>query len=112
LRVTPFRCLGRHAVGLVYHQHVIKEVQLRPDAEEALRAEAERSGRSEQDVIREAVDSYLGLQPKTTGNSDLDDLIARGLVKPPREPYRKAISRIKLLPGMTTEDLLDREDRI
>jgi hypothetical protein len=87
------------------------KLRLRPDAEEAVRVEAQRSGRSQQDVIRDAVDQYLGLRPTTTGNRDLDDLIARGLVRAPREPYRKASKLIPLPPGVTTLDLLDREDR-
>jgi len=86
-------------------------LRLRPDAEEAVRAEAQRSGRSQQQVIRDAVDRYLALTPDAAPTSDLDALIAAGAVRPPRTPYRKARKRISLPTGVTTAELLDREDR-
>jgi predicted DNA-binding protein len=86
-------------------------LRLRPEAEEAVRAEAARSGRSQQEVIRDAVDRYLALKPDTTQANDLDVLIAAGTVRPPRTPYRKARRRITLPAGMTSADLLDRADR-
>jgi len=86
-------------------------LRLRPDAEEAVRAEARRSGRSQQEVIRDAVDRYLGLTPDPAQTNDLDALIATGTVRPPRTPYRKARKRITLPAGLTTADLLDRDDR-
>jgi predicted transcriptional regulator len=36
-------------------------LRLSPEAEAALRAEADRANRSQQDLIRDAVDQYLGL---------------------------------------------------
>lgn len=36
-------------------------LRLRPEAETALRKEAERTGRSQQDLIREALDRYLSI---------------------------------------------------
>jgi hypothetical protein len=86
-------------------------LRLRPEAEEAVRAEAARSGRSQQEVIRDAVDRYLALKPDTTQAGDLDMLIAGGTVRPPRTPYRKASRRMTLPIGMTSADLLDRADR-
>jgi hypothetical protein len=87
-------------------------LRLRPEAEAALRAEARRSGRSQQDVIRTAVDRYLALV--RTGDSlgsDLDTLVSTGAVRPPRMPYRRPRRRLALPAGVTTADLLDREDR-
>lgn len=82
-------------------------LRLRPETENALREEAERTGRSQQDLIRRALDEFLGLVPVRT--ETLDDLIAAGVASAPR-PLRP-ITRVTLPPGMTTERLLDREDR-
>lgn len=85
-------------------------LRLRPEAEEALRAEAERSGRSQQELLREAVDRYLGLgtsEPK----HEWDHLLDSGKVLPPRGSYRKVVPTIELAPGQRSIDLLDREDR-
>lgn len=84
-------------------------LRLRPDAEEALRAEAARSRRSQQDVLRAAVDSYLGIGDGEPGAVQ-DELLASGKVRPPRSPYRK------VHPGDAVSDvssliLLDRADR-
>ncbi len=87
-------------------------LRLRRDAEEALRLEAERTGRSQQDVIREAIDRHLGLLPNKALRGELDALIESGMVRPPRTPYRRATKRITLPDGLTSADLLDRHDRI
>jgi len=89
---------------------VATNLRLRPATEAALRDAAERTGRSQQDLIREAVDQYLehGLAPK---RSSLQQLIDAGLVVPSRIPYRRAENPITLPEGMTTADLLDRDDR-
>ena len=87
-------------------------LRLRRDAEEALRAEAERTGRSQQEVIRTAIDLHLGLSPKTAEASELDVMIASGTVRPPRTPYRRATRRITLPESVSSADLLDRSDRI
>ncbi len=86
-------------------------LRLRPDAEDAVRAEAKRTGRSQQEVIREAIDRYLVLGPETAG-SDLDLLVASGAVRPPRLPYRRPRRRLTLPVGVTTAELLDRSDRV
>jgi predicted transcriptional regulator len=83
-------------------------LRLGPETEIALRKAAQSSGRSQQEIIRQAVDRFLGLG---SGGDDLADLIARGVVIPPREPLRHASARLKLPPGVTSLDLLDREDR-
>ncbi|HLI02425.1 MAG TPA: ribbon-helix-helix protein, CopG family [Acidimicrobiales bacterium] len=82
-------------------------LRLGPEAEEAVRAEAQRSGRSQQDVIREAVDRYLGLSRPPA--SDRPDHF--GAAPRPRTPYRKMARRLVLPTGMTSESLLDRDDR-
>lgn len=85
-------------------------LRLRPEAEAALRDAAERTGRSQQELIREAVDQYLQLGA-TLGRSSFQQLVDAGLVIPSRTPYRRAENPITLPDGMTTADLLDRDDR-
>jgi hypothetical protein len=86
-------------------------LRLRPDAEAAVRAEAQRSGRSQQEVIRDAIDRQLGLTARTDGSRHDEALIASGAVRPPREPFRAAATRIEPPAGVTTLDLLAREER-
>lgn len=86
-------------------------LRLGPEAEAALKAEAERTGRSQQDILREAIGRYLGLVPQR-GDTNVDPLVASGKLRPPRRPYRKVFPRLRLRPGETVVDLIDREDRI
>ncbi len=87
-------------------------LRLRPETEAALRAEAERTGRSQQQIIRDALDEYLNIpSPNRTpgarrGGSRRLDLI------PARVPYRRPHRLLELPEGVTSIDLLDREDRI
>jgi hypothetical protein len=87
-------------------------LRLGPDAEEAVRREAQRTGRSQQDVIREAVSRHLGLPVGEGLRGDLSMLVSTGTVRPPRAPYRRVVKRLSLPPGITSADLLDRDDRI
>ncbi len=83
-------------------------LRLLPETEKALRSESERTGRSQQDLIRRALDEYLGLVPSSTAT--LDELISAGVVTAPR-PLLPIPARLTLPPGMTSQELLDREDR-
>lgn len=87
-------------------------LRLRADAEAAVRAAAQRTGRSQQDVLRAAVDSYLGLDEATAPRSDREVLIATGTVRPARTPFRAEQPKLTLPAGTDTTDLLGREDRI
>lgn len=87
-------------------------LRLRREAEEAVRAEAQRAGRSQQDVIREAVDRYLGLTSRGARTTELDELIASGAVLRPRVPYRRPRRRLTLPDGVSSAELLDRTDRL
>ena len=87
-------------------------LRLRPEAEQALRAAAARTGQSQQGLIREAVDRYLGLDKATAPQSDSAALIAAGIVRPARSQFRRADELISLPAGVTTLDLLDRDDRV
>lgn len=82
-------------------------LRLRPETERALKQRSERTGRSQQDLIRAALDEYLGLVPPSV--QTLDELIAAGVVSAPR-PQRPA-PRFSLPAGLTSAELLDRADR-
>lgn len=87
-------------------------LRLNVEAEEAVRREAQRTGRSQQDVIREAIARHLGLTTAGSSRSELEMLVATGTVRTPRTPHRSISKRLTLPPGITSDDLLDRRDRI
>ena len=78
-------------------------LRLPEELESELRAEAERSGRSQHEIILRALGEYLS---RPTASE------ARRMLKPPRTPFTVAPVRLRLPDGMTSLDLLDREDRI
>ena len=84
-------------------------LRLRADAEAALRAESARSGRSQQEILRDALDRYLDL----TGEEDSsgDALLRSGTLLPPRTRYRKVTPTTILSAGVSSLDLLDRDER-
>ena len=73
----------------------------------ALREAAKSRGKSQQQIIREALERFLGLEEELT---DRDRAIASGLVKE-GTPYRRATPTLVLPAGITSLDLLDRDDR-
>jgi hypothetical protein len=87
-------------------------LRLRPDAQDAVRAEAARTGRSQQDLIRTAVDEYLHLAPTEVGHTDVEVLMGTGQVLPPRSVFRQADELIALPRAVSSLDLLDRDDRV
>lgn len=72
----------------------------------ALREASQRTGRSQQELLREAIDRYLGL---ATDEQSRDRAVAIGLVKPPSR-FLDVEPKIRLAEGRTTLDLLDRDD--
>lgn len=85
-------------------------LRLRPEAEAALRAEAERSGRSQQEILRDALDRYLNL---AGGDQPSEDpLLRSGVLLPPRTPYRKVTPVTTPPGGVTSLNLLDRDERL
>ncbi len=87
-------------------------LRLPPDTAEALRERAASTGRSQQELIREAVENYLGLGTESLPfRGSVDDLVARGLARRPDVPYREATRMLVLPDGMNSLDLLQREDR-
>ena len=87
-------------------------LRLRHEAAEAVRRAAERTGRSQQEVIREAVDRHLGLTESNAQDRALDDSLAGGVLRRPRTSFRKSARRIALPDSVTSAELLDRADRI
>ena len=71
--------------------HMATNLRLRPATETALRDEAART--------------------QTPLRRPMEDLIAVGIVRPPVESFRRANRLLKLPEGVTSMDLLDREDR-
>lgn len=80
-------------------------LRLGEDAVAALRDAARRSGRSQQDLLREAVNQYLGL-----GSCDnpRDRAVSAGLVKAP-SPFTDVEPDVALPAGLAVRDLLDRD---
>ena len=73
----------------------------------ALREASQRTGRSQQDLLREAIDCFLGLRNDEPAR---DRAVASGLVKAPT-PFLDVTPSIKLGRGRTTLDLLERDER-
>jgi hypothetical protein len=84
-------------------------LRLSAEAEAALRAEAQRTGRSQQDILREALARYLGM---VTSQSGVDPLITSRRVNPPRVPFRDVRPSLRLGDGERSVDLLERDDRV
>lgn len=71
----------------------------------ALRAAAAETGRSQQDILREAVNRYLGLDEPSNSR---ERALSQGLVKEPT-PMQDTDPSVRLSPGVGTLDLLDRD---
>ncbi|MDK3257119.1 ribbon-helix-helix protein, CopG family [Blastococcus capsensis] len=78
-------------------------LRLSDAAAKALRQAAAATGRPQQQLIREALDRYLGLEP---GESDRARARAAGSVRP-GTPFRDVAPTVHLPPGATTRDLLE-----
>ncbi len=74
----------------------------------ALRKESTRTGRSQQEIVREAIASRLGLVPDETA---LQKAIREGRVEAP-EPLQDFEPSLTLPPGRSSIDLLERDDRV
>lgn len=73
----------------------------------ALRDASVRTGRSQQDLLREAIDRYLGL---STDQRSRDHALAIGLVRAP-SVFVDVEPSVSLGRGRTTLQLLARDDR-
>ena len=86
-------------------------LRLRPDAQAALRTQAAATGRSQQELIREAVDRYLGLASEPVPRTAEGALLASGAVLVARTDFRECDDLLPLPEGLSTLRLLDRDDR-
>lgn len=85
---------------------VSTNLRLSPEAEIALRDAARKSGRSQQELLREAVDRYLGLSRSVSAR---DRAVAAGVVRPP-SPFRDTKPAVRLRRGVSSLDLLERDE--
>ena len=81
-RVLRFLRLVQDRYQRWYYPAVATNLRLRRDVADAVRAAAIESGRSQQEIIREAIDRYLALAPISEQESDLRALILAGTVHP------------------------------
>lgn len=86
---------------------VSTNLRLSDDLASALREAAARTGRSQQDIVREAIAKELGV---AAGLTAMQRAVQSGIVQPP-VPYRDVEPTLTLPKGTSTFDLLDREDR-
>lgn len=73
----------------------------------ALREEAARRGKSQQDIVREAIAKELGMASELT---PMERAVRAGTVEAP-EPFRDIEPTLMLPRDTCSLDLLDREDR-
>ena len=82
-------------------------LRLSEELASALRDEAARRGRSQQDIVREAVAKELGMASEST---PMERAVRTGIVEA-AEPFRDIEPTLTLPHGTHSLDLLDREDR-
>ena len=90
-------------------------LRLREEAVAALQHYAARTGLSQQEILRRALDAYLKREAGVPGSDAAvrsDSGGTRAGILPPRHPFMIAEHLVELPHGVTTADLLDREDRI
>lgn len=83
-------------------------LRLSDEAAAALRVESQRTGVSQQEILRRAVDEHLGIGETKRGAPYPDWVI------PPERPYRPVTPTIVPPPGKTMAQILEelREDRL
>lgn len=84
-------------------------LRLSPEIASALLAEAERTGRSQQEIVREAITRHLHLDDPSTTDRELAR--AAQVVRPAQVAYRRVTPRLRLPKDTGILDLLDRDDR-
>lgn len=88
-------------------------VNLRLDetTERALREHSAATGRSQQDIMRDAIASYLGIVTRVDMTDEAVERRRAALI-PPRRPYARPTVSLRLSDGVASLDLLDRDDRL
>lgn len=90
-----------------YRRAVSTNLRLSEELVHALRTAAARRGRSQQDIVREAIAKELGLASDPTA---MELAVRAGTVEAP-EPFQDVEPTLKLPKGTSSLGLLDREDR-
>ena len=90
-----------------YRDNMSTNLRLSDELAAALREEAARRGKSQQEIVREAIAKELGMAPPLT---PMEIAIRAGIVEAP-EPFRDVEPTLQLPKGVSSLDLLDREDR-
>ncbi|MEV6410866.1 ribbon-helix-helix protein, CopG family [Kribbella sp. NPDC051718] len=86
-------------------------LRLTPEMASALQAEADRTGKSQQEILREAVARHLHLVGEELPVSDRDSARTAHRVNPARVAYRKVTPQLRLPKGVDSLELLGRDDR-
>jgi hypothetical protein len=86
-------------------------LRISPELGAALQAEAERTGTSQQEIIRVALAQHLHLVAHDAPLSDREQARASGRVRPARVPYQQVVPRLRLPEGVDSLGLLDRDER-
>ncbi|MFD4421311.1 ribbon-helix-helix protein, CopG family [Agromyces sp. NPDC058484] len=79
-------------------------LRLRHDAAIALQEYSARTGLSQQEILRRALDAYLENEAKPASTY-------RASLIPPRRPFQRSEELLVLPDGVTSDTLLDRDDR-
>ncbi len=82
-------------------------LRLSDELADALRDAARRRGQSQQEIVREALARELGLASDMTA---MERAVRAGTVEAP-EPFRDVEPTLVLPKGMSSLDLLDRDER-
>jgi predicted transcriptional regulator len=99
---------GTTCRGDWYHTPVSTNLRLSDELAAALRKESIRTGRSQQEIVRDAIASKLGLVAKETA---VAEAIREGRVEAP-EPFQDFEPHLTLPPGQSSIDLLERDERV
>jgi predicted transcriptional regulator len=91
-----------------YHEPMSTNLRLSEELAAALRKESARTGRSQQEIVREAIAAKLGL---TANETELEKAVREGRVEAP-EPFRDFPPPLTLPRGRSSLDLLERDDRV
>lgn len=87
-------------------------LRLTPEVASALQAEADRTGKSQQEILREAVARHLHLVGEELDPvSDRDSARTAHRVNAARVAYRKVTPQLRLPKGVDSLELLGRDDR-
>ena len=99
--MVPISSVGGTVTGMSTNLRLSEELA------GALREEAARRGKSQQEIVREAIAKELGMASELTS---MELAIRAGTVEAP-EPFQDVEPTLTLPKGTSSLDLLDREDR-